>query len=101
MTTDVTVLESIYLARDDPRRLAITENWSRCRKHKNTQIYFHKTRIGNIDVFLLRFFFTALYGLKINLHIIFNPILDRSVSLEEVFTRMNDILFSFPVIKQG
>jgi hypothetical protein len=37
--------------------------------------------------------------MKGNLHIIFNPILDKSVSPEEVFTRMSESLFSFPVIK--
>lgn len=51
--------------------------------------------------FLLAFFlYNALQSSnKRNLHIIFNPILDKSVSLEEVFTWMSEILFSFPIIK--
>lgn len=50
MTTDVILLESIYLARGGPRHLVINEDWSRRRKHKNTQIDFHKTQISKIDV---------------------------------------------------
>jgi hypothetical protein len=54
----------MYLARGGPRRLVINEDWSRCRKHKNTQIDFHKTQISKIDVFFV-VSFTALYGPKI------------------------------------
>lgn len=56
MTTDVILLESIYLARGGPRHLVVNEDWSRCRKHKNTQIDFHKTQISKIDVLFVVFF---------------------------------------------
>jgi hypothetical protein len=64
MTTDVMLLESIYLARGGPRHLVINEDWSRCRKHKNTRIDFHKTQISKTDVFyvVLSFLYSALWS---------------------------------------